>query len=147
MKLNIGDKAPYFNLLDQEEMGYKLSDYKGKWLLIYFYPRDNTPGCIKEACSFRDNFSKLKKYIEILGVSTNSVKSHKNFSEKYNLPFSLLADTKKEMTKAYGADGMVFAKRTSFLVSPKGVIEKIYEKVDPEKHSEEILGDIKSMGM
>jgi peroxiredoxin Q/BCP len=145
MKLKAGNKAPGFELPDQKERVHKLSDYKGKYLLLYFYPRDNTPGCTKEACSFRDNFRKFKGKLEIVGVSSNSVKSHKNFAEKYSLPFPLLADTEKKVIDAYGADGIIFAKRTSFLIDPKGVIKKIYEKVNPSTHVDEILTDITSL--
>ena len=139
MKLNIREKAPYFELPDQEGKMHKLTDYKNRWLLLYFYPKDFTPGCTTEACSFRDNFSKLKERLEIVGVSGDSIESHTNFSKKYSLPFTILADPKKETIRDYGTDGLIFAKRTSFLINPEGEIEKIYEKVDPSIHAQEIL--------
>ena len=148
MKLKEGQSAPSFSLLDQNEEKYKLSDYKDRWVLIYFYPKDDTPGCTKEACSIRDNFPKFKKLKAIvLGISVDSVKSHNKFAEKYKLPFILLADEDKRVVKKYG----VWAKkkfmgreymgtlRTSFLINPMGKIAKIYEKVNPEVHAEEVL--------
>jgi len=142
-KLKRGDKAPDFSLPDQEEKVHTLGDYKGRWLLLYFYPKDNTPGCTKEACEFRDNFSKLSERIEIVGVSADSVKSHKGFAEKHRLPFTLLSDSQRKTIKDYGTDGVILAKRASFLINPKGNIEKIYEKVDPSTHAEEVLKDLK----
>ena len=138
-------KAPDFKLPDQNGNLHSLSDYKGKWLLIYFYPKDFTSGCTKEACSLRDNFPKLKDKLQIVGISGDSVESHKKFAEKYELPFTLLADPDKKVIKEYGTDGLVFAKRTSFLVNLQGVIEKIYEKVNPITHAEEILNDLNSL--
>jgi peroxiredoxin Q/BCP len=142
MRLKKGVKAPNFELQDQDGNLHKLSNYIGNWILLYFYPRDNTPGCTKEACSFRDNYSIIKNKLTILGVSSDSVKSHKKFSEKHSLPFTLLSDNKKGVIRKYGTDGLVFAKRTSFLINPKGIIKKIYEKVDPTTHIEEIMKDL-----
>lgn len=143
--LNINSEAPDFRLNDQDGVVHNLSDYKGKWLLIYFYPKDFTTGCTKEACGLRDNFSKLKDKVEIVGISSDSVVSHKKFTEKYGLPFTLLADTNKKTIKDYGTDGAIFAKRTSFLINPQGLIEKIYEKVNPASHAEQILEDLISL--
>ena len=95
MKLNVGDNALNFNLPDSDGNMHKLTDYKGCWLLLYFYPKDFTPGCTTEACNFRDNFSKLKERLEIVGVSGDSVESHTKFSKKYSLPFTILSDEKK----------------------------------------------------
>jgi peroxiredoxin Q/BCP len=146
--------APDFSLPDQEGKSHKLSQYRGKWVLLYFYPKDDTPGCTKEACAIRDNlphFSKLK--IDVLGVSVDSVKSHKKFAEKYKLPFTILADEEKKVVAQYG----VWAKkkfmgkeymgtmRTSFLIDPTGKIVKIYENVKPEIHADEVLDYIKSL--
>lgn len=142
MKLKEKDLAPDFKLPDQNGKVHNLSDYRGKWLLLYFYPRDNTPGCTKEACNFRDNYQVLKEKMEIIGVSVNSVKSHEKFANIYSLPFPILSDTKKEAVNGYGTDGIIFAKRSSFLINPKGIIEKVYEKVDPKKHTQEVLSDI-----
>ncbi|MCX7589981.1 MAG: thioredoxin-dependent thiol peroxidase [Patescibacteria group bacterium] len=152
MKLEINQKAPDFKLPDQDGKIHKLSDYKGKWVLIYFYPKDDTPGCTKEACEIRDNFLNFQKLnIVVLGISVDSVDSHKKFAQKYNLPFILLSDSKKEVVKKYG----VWAKkkfmgkeyegtlRTSFLINPQGKIEKIYENVKPEKHAKDVLNNFK----
>src|SRR3972149_3031892 len=105
-KLVVGSKAPDFTLLDQDGKSHKLSNYRGKWILLYFYPKDDTPGCTKEACSIRDNFPAFKKIkAEIFGVSIDSEKSHKKFAEKYDLPFTLLADPEKKVVEAYGVFG------------------------------------------
>ena len=152
MKLKMGDRAPDFNLPDQNGNMHSLSDYSGRRMLLYFYPKDNTPGCTKEACALRDDFLGFKKLkVEIVGVSVDSVRSHKKFAGDYNLPFTLLSDEKKEVVALYGVwgrkkfmgreyDGTF---RMSFLISPKGVIEKIYEQVKPAEHSKEILEDLK----
>lgn len=154
MKLKINQKAPDFKLKDQDGKIHKLSDYKGKWVLIYFYPKDNTPGCTKQACEIRDNFFDFQNLdIVVLGISTDSVESHKKFKEKYKLPFTLLSDDKKEVVKKYGVwgkkkflgktfEGII---RTSFLINPQGKIEKIYENVKPEKHAKEVLEDFSKM--
>lgn len=153
-KLKIGKIAPDFILPDQDGKIHRLSDYKGQWTLIYFYPKDDTPGCTKEACSMRDmmpDFKKLK--LQVFGVSVQGVKSHRKFAEKYNLSFTLLADEDKKIVNKYGVWGeksMYGRKymgtfRTSFLINPKGVIAKIYEKVNPEIHAEEILEDLKTL--
>ncbi len=142
MRLLVNDKAPDFELPDQNGTLHNNSRYLGNWLLLYFYPRDNTPGCTKEACSFRDKYYLLKQKLEIVGVSGDSVESHKRFSDKYKLPFTILSDKEKKTINDYGADGLIFAKRTSFLIDPDGKIVRIYEKVDPSIHAEEILKDI-----
>jgi len=151
MKLKLGDMAPAFTLPDQNEKIHTLSDYKGMWVLLYFYPKDDTPGCTKEACGVRDAFPQFKKMSAVVfGVSADSVAKHKKFAEKYTLPFVLLSDENKDIIKKYG----VWAKkkfmgreymgilRTSFLIDPKGKIAKIYEKVKPEQHAEEVLQDL-----
>jgi peroxiredoxin Q/BCP len=140
MALVVGDIAPNFTLLDQDEKSHSLADYKGSWFLLYFYPKDNTPGCTKEACALRDDFMGFKKLnVRIVGVSIDSPKSHKKFADEYKLPFTLLSDDKKEVVRQYGAWGKkkfmgreyngTF--RTSFLINPKSIIEKIYEQVKP----------------
>ncbi|NQV16759.1 thioredoxin-dependent thiol peroxidase [bacterium] len=150
--LNVGEMAPDFNLNDQDGKPVKLSDYKGKKLVIYFYPKDQTPGCIKEACSFRDNIDVYTKSdIAVLGVSVDSEKSHQNFIEKQNLNFPLLADVDKVMVNDYqvwGEKSMygrtylgVF--RKTFLINEEGVIDKIYEKVNVATHAEDVLADWK----
>ncbi len=152
MKIKLKQKAPDFTLSDQNGKEHSLSDYLGHWVLVYFYPKDDTPGCTKEACSIRDNYPDFKKLkLDVLGISVDSVKSHDKFVTKYKLPFTLLADEKKLVVKKYG----VWAKkkfmgreylgtmRTSFLINPKGLIAKIYENVKPELHAEEVLLDFK----
>jgi len=154
MKLKIGDSAPAFNLPDQEGNEHKLSDYKGQWVLLYFYPRDNTPGCTTEACVIRDIYPSFKKLgIKVLGVSKDSAKSHLGFAEKYDLPFTLLSDESKEMQKKYGVwqkkkmmgREYMGTVRMSFLIDPKGKIAKIYPKVKPKDHAEEVLNDLKEL--
>lgn len=153
-KLQINSQAPDFSLPDQSGKTHKLSDYLGKWILLYFYPKDDTPGCTKEACTIRDNFPAFKKLdAVVLGVSADSEKSHDKFAQKYELPFTLLADTQKEVVKMYDVYkpkkfmGKEFlgVLRTSFLIDPKGNIAKIYENVKPAVHAEEVLGDIQKL--
>jgi thioredoxin-dependent peroxiredoxin len=141
MKLAINSKAPDFSAEDQNGVTHSLGDYSGKWLLLYFYPKDFTTGCTIEARQMRDHFPELKSRVEIVGVSADSVDSHAKFAEEFKLPFTLLADPDKKMLKAYGTDGFLFGKRTSFLIDPRGMIVKIYEKVKPETHVKEILQD------
>lgn len=142
MKQGTRDIAPEFSAKDQDGNDVSLSSYKGKWILLYFYPEDDTPGCTKEACGLRDNFSELSKHVTILGVSADTVESHKKFIEKYHLPFTLVADPEKKIIHMYGSDEMIFAKRVSFLINPEGKIAKIYDKVKPDTHAREILRDI-----
>ncbi len=147
-------KAPDFTLLDQNEKSHTLSAYRGKWVLIYFYPKDDTPGCTKEACVLRDAFPAFEKLdVVILGISADTERSHKKFEEKYKLPFTLLADTEKTVVNAYGVWApkkfmgreFVGILRTSFLIDPKGTIVKVYEKVKPELHAEEVLADLQAL--
>lgn len=147
-------KAKDFELPDQNGKIHKLSDYRGKWVVLYFYPKDDTPGCTKEACNFRDSIDKFQKLgVQILGVSKDSVISHKKFAEKYKLNFPILSDESIEVIKAYKSwgvkkfmgrefEGII---RNSYLIDPKGEIKKFYEKVNPLTHSSEILSDIKSL--
>ncbi|MEK7545457.1 MAG: thioredoxin-dependent thiol peroxidase [Patescibacteria group bacterium] len=154
MPLKIGQKAPGFHLPDQAGKEHDLKDYAGKWVLLYFYPKDDTPGCTTEACTLRDNFPKFKKMkAVVLGISADAVKKHAKFAEKYDLPFTLLADEEKKLVNAYG----VWAKkkfmgreymgilRNSYLINPEGKIAKIYEKVKPQEHAEEVLADLKAL--
>ena len=153
MKIEIGKLAPDFVLPDKDGKEHKLSEYKGSWVLIYFYPRDNTPGCTKEACQIRDNFSDFKKLdTVVLGISADSVASHQKFSEKFNLPFPILSDTEKVVAKLFGVWGKkkfmgreyMGIKRMSFLINPQGKIAKIYEQVKPDIHAKEVLEDLKN---
>lgn len=142
--LKIGIMAPAIEAQDQKGTTHKLSDYLGKWVLLYFYPRDNTPGCTAEACSLRDNFPHFEKVeAVILGVSTDSVESHEKFVNKFSLPFTLLSDKKKNIVSAYEAGGLF--KRVSYLIDPVGKIAKVYEKVKPAEHAEEVLKDIEAL--
>lgn len=153
-QLKLGATAPAINLPDQDGKQHKLSDYKGKWVLIYFYPKDDTPGCTKEACAIRDNFPKFGKLkAVVLGISVDSVTKHKKFADKYNLPFTLLADENKEVVEKYGvwAEKSMFGVkyqgilRNSFLVDPNGKIVRIYEKVKPADHADQVLNDLKEL--
>lgn len=150
MNLAIGDKAPNFELPDQHGLNQKLTSFLGKKVLIYFYPRDFTPGCTKEACSIRDAFSNFKKLnTEVLGISKDTVESHKKFADKYDLPFTLLADPDKKILEKYGVwqekkflgKSYMGIARTSFLIDEKGRIIKIYKKVNPLFHVQEVLND------
>ncbi|TAK58705.1 thioredoxin-dependent thiol peroxidase [Patescibacteria group bacterium] len=151
--LSLGEIAPDFTLADQDGKNHMLSDYRGRWVLLYFYPKDNTPGCTKEACMIRDAFPRFEGvHARVFGISVDSVKSHKKFADEYQLPFSLLADEQKEVVGKYGVWGekkmmgrtYMGTKRTSFLIDPNGVIKKIYENVKPEVHAEEVLADLQS---
>jgi peroxiredoxin Q/BCP len=143
--LEIGTQAPEFKLLDQNSEEQRLSDYKGQKVLVYFYPKDDTPGCTNEACAIRDNYGEFSELgVKVFGVSHDSPESHKKFIEKYSLPFTLLSDPKKEMIKSYGAGGMM-TRRVSYLLDENGVVLKYYPKVDPTSHATEIINDIKSL--
>ncbi len=145
--LNEGDTAPDFELKDTEGNTVKLSDFRGKKVVLYFYPRDDTPGCTIEACSFRDDLGKFKaKNTVILGFSLDDSNSHRKFAEKYKLPFTLLCGT-KEVAEKYGAygDKGIFGfgiKRTTVIIDEKGKVAKVFEKVKPQGHSEEVLSSI-----
>ena len=143
--LKAGDKAPSFVGMDQHGKKVDLKDLKGKNVILYFYPKDDTPGCTVEACTIRDNFEGFKKRnIKVFGLSPDSVQSHKKFVEKYHLPFTLLSDKEKTVAKLYGADGF-FVKRISFLIDPEGNIIKEYPKVSPSTHAKEILLDFDNL--
>ena len=151
--LKLNSKAPAFSLPDQDGKPTKLSDFAGQWVLLYFYPKDDTPGCTKEACGFRDHLPKFAKTrVKVLGVSVDSVKSHRKFADKYGLPFTLLADEDKSVVSKYGVwlEKSLYGRkymgtaRTSFLIDPSGKIVKIYEKVKPEQHPQEVLADLKN---
>lgn len=150
-----GKKAPAFALPDETGAKRALKDYRGKWVLLYFYPKDDTPGCTIEACTIRDQFKDFRRVgAEVLGVSIDTVASHKKFKSAYNLPFTLLADEKKVVVEKYGVwtEKSMYGKkfmgtvRTSFLIDPKGVIRKVYAKVKPETHAGEVIKDLKAFG-
>ena len=141
--LNIKTSAPNFTLIDQNSKEHALSEYLGSYVLIYFYPKDDTPGCTKEACVIRDMYKDFQSNgVVVLGISSDSVESHKKFAEKYGLPFILLSDPEKKVIKTYEANGVIGTKRISYLIGPDGKIEKVYPKVDPAHHGVEILKDI-----
>jgi len=151
LKLKEGDKAPPFTAETQDGKKVSLSDFRGKNVVLYFYPRDDTPGCTKEACAFRDHFPQFKKKdAVILGASTDSEKSHAKFSTKFRLPFTLLADEDKAIVQAYGVwgpkqfMGMKFTgtHRVTFLIGPDGKIKKIWPKVKPAEHAQEVLASL-----
>jgi len=146
--LKEGSKAPMFEGIDQNGNTIKLTDFAGKKLVLYFYPKDNTPGCTTEACNLRDNYdSFIKKGFAVVGVSPDSEKSHKGFAGKYSLPFPLIADTSTKILNDFGVWGekKMYGKsymgvlRTTFIIDEKGVIEKIIEKVDTADHTEQIF--------
>jgi thioredoxin-dependent peroxiredoxin len=152
--LQAGQKAPEFQLPDQDGKVHSLENYKGKWIVLYFYPKDDTPGCTKEACGFRDNSTKLTdKNIVVLGVSKDKVSSHKKFANKFELNFPLLSDESKEMIQSYEALGekkfmgktFMGIHRYTYLINPEGSIAKAYEKVDPSIHADEILKDVETL--
>jgi peroxiredoxin Q/BCP len=146
-KVELGKPAPDFTLMDQDSTRHTLSDYQGQWVLVYFYPKDDTPGCTVEACTFRDNYGDFEKAgIRVFGISTDSVESHKKFAENHNLPFSLLADEDAEVASLYGVKmpAVKMARRHSFLIDPDGKIKKIYDNVTPADHPDEILNDFKA---
>jgi peroxiredoxin Q/BCP len=145
-----GDPAPDFRLQDQTGAWHALDDYRGQWVALYFYPKDDTPGCTTEACAFRDDVFKFKKMgVAIVGVSVDDVASHKAFAEKHSLPFTLLADSDKAVAKSYGVlvdyKGTELASRQTFLIDPEGVVAKHYPKVDPDGHSPEVIADLEAL--
>ncbi len=153
VKLKVGDKAPAFHGLDQDGNNVALGNYAGRKLVLYFYPKDDTPGCTAEACSLRDEHAALRRAgYEVLGVSPDKAAKHKKFADKYDLPFRLLADPEKEAANAYGVwgrkkfmgreyDGIL---RTTFLIDEKGIIERIIDDVRTKDHAAQVLGNIKA---
>lgn len=141
------EQAPDFRLQDQNGDWHSLEDYRGQWVVLYFYPKDDTPGCTTEACNFRDDIYRYRAQgAAVLGVSLDDVESHKEFAEKYELPFPLLADVEHDAAKKYDVlttlGPLKFAKRETFLIDPKGRIARHYEDVDPETHAQEVLADL-----
>jgi peroxiredoxin Q/BCP len=154
MALAVGDPAPAFDLPDAEGSRFQLSALKGKWVVLYFYPRDNTPGCTKEACGFRDAYDQYQAAdVVVLGVSADDAKAHSKFIAKHQLPFPLLIDEGGAVAETYGSYGLkkfmgkefmgVF--RHSFIIDPAGMVQKIYRKVKPEPHADEVLTDLAAL--
>jgi peroxiredoxin Q/BCP len=151
MPLSAGNKAPNFELLDIEGKVHQLNDYQGKTIVVYFYPKDDTPGCTKEACSFRDAYADFREAgVEVIGISPDNEKSHTKFIQKYELPFVLLSDPDHQVCEAFGVWGLkkymgreydgVF--RTTFIIGPDGVIKNVFENVKPADHSQEVLAAV-----
>ncbi len=148
--LSIGSQAPDFTLTDQKGQSQTLSKMKGKWVVLYFYPKDETPGCVAEACSFRDNIVAIKaKNTVVWGVSVDNNESHADFSKNHQLPFTLLADPAGKVAKRYGSlrNLLLFkiAKRHSFIIDPEGKLAKVYRDVNPKAHVAEILHDLEKL--
>jgi thioredoxin-dependent peroxiredoxin len=146
--LEQGVKAPEISAKDQDGKLVTLEEYRGRKVVLYFYPKDDTPGCTKEACAFRDNFPKFNiAGVEVLGVSIDNESKHKKFSEKYQLPFRLVSDPDKQIVEAYGVWGLkkfmgreyMGTSRVTYLINEEGVIEKVWPKVNPAQHAEELL--------
>lgn len=148
--LTIGQKAPDFDLIDQKGNNHSLEDYRGQWVILYFYPKNDTPGCTKQACAFRDEYKAITaKNSQVLGVSVNDQASHIKFTEKYSLPFPLLVDSEGEVASLYGSlrslGFMKLAKRHTFIIDPDGNIAVIYREVNPTNHSQEILTELEKL--
>lgn len=149
-EMTVGSPAPDFSLVDQNGETRALANYRQRWVVLYFYPKDDTPGCTTEACNFRDDYAAVQRLgAEILGVSVDNRDSHAAFSKKYSLPFPLLVDTDGAVAKQYGALWSLwplrFARRHTFLVDPQGRIAKAYREVDPKTHSREVIADLKAL--
>jgi peroxiredoxin Q/BCP len=145
-----GEAAPAFRLQDQNGHWLAPEDFRGGWLVMYFYPKDFTPGCTTEVCTFRDDIARLRQAgAKVVGVSLDDVKSHAAFAEKYHVPFPLLADEDRQVATRYGVltsrMGLHYAKRTTFLIDPQGRIARVYVDVDPEKNSAQVLADLASL--
>jgi peroxiredoxin Q/BCP len=145
--MNLNEIAPDFVLTDQNGKQRRLGDYRGRWVVLYFYPKNNTPGCTEEACQFRDDYFKLDKLgAEVLGISIDNESSHAEFTKKYSLPFPLLADTDGKIASLYGSyfsfGPIRFARRHTFIIDPDGRFAKIYRKVSPATHSDEVIRDL-----
>jgi thioredoxin-dependent peroxiredoxin len=149
-QIAVGAPAPGFELKDQDTKTHKLGDYRGRWVVLYFYPKDNSPACTTEACSFRDDLPTLRALgVQILGVSVGHTESHARFAEKHCLPFPLLADHGGAVAKTYGSLwslGLIkFAKRHTFVIDPEGKIARIYRHVKPKEHSRQVSEDVKAL--
>ncbi len=152
--LEVDTKAPLFSLLDENGKKHSLSDYVGKWLVVYFYPKDDTSGCTKEACAIAEVYEGFAKLgVAVLGVSKDSSVSHAKFKEKYHLPFTLLSDESTETIQAYGAwkEKSMYGKkymgtdRITYIINPEGMVAKVYSKVSPADHADQLLKDLKEL--
>lgn len=144
MALSEGITAPNFTAKDDEGNSVSLADFEGKTVVLYFYPKDDTPGCTKEACSFRDSYADYEgKDIAVLGVSRDDETSHKAFKDKFSLPFPLIVDTDGTISQAYEVEGGGYSKRATFVIDGKGVIKKVYESIKTDTHASDILADLK----
>ncbi|MBU6468246.1 MAG: peroxiredoxin [Betaproteobacteria bacterium] len=146
----VGQLAPDFKVIDQHNQLQSLANYRGKWVVLYFYPKDETPGCTTEACAYRDDFNQVKKLGgEILGVSIDDASSHAEFAANHHLPFPLLADKDGSVSRSYGSErsvlGYKIAKRNTFIIDPNGKIAKVYESVDAGENPKEVIADLKLM--
>jgi peroxiredoxin Q/BCP len=146
----VGQTAPAFRLQDQNGKWHTPADHQGRWVVLYFYPKDFTPGCTAQVCAFRDDVAKLRQQgADVLGVSLDDVKSHADFAAKYHVPFPLLSDADSSTAQTYGVlaskVGFKYARRTTFLIDPQGKIAKVYQDVDPEKNSAQVLADLATL--
>jgi peroxiredoxin Q/BCP len=150
-ELKVGDVAPSFNLPDQAGKLHSLADYRGQWLVLYFYPKDETPGCTTEACQFRDDIATIQGLgVTVVGISEDSISSHERFAKKYHLPYTLLADDDGKVAADYDSlfsifGFMKFAKRHTFIIDPQGRLAAIFTDVDPKDHSKQIIATLKSL--
>lgn len=143
MPLSVGDTAPSFTVKDTHGNTVSLSDYAGKTVVLYFYPKDDTPGCTKEACGFRDNYAQFQgKDVVIFGVSMDDESSHQQFTQKFNLPFPLLADVDGALTKAFDVDGGGYSKRVTYVIDGNGTISHVYTAVKTDTHATDILAEL-----
>lgn len=148
--IQTGENAPNFSLLDNHEKRHDLQNYLGQWLIMFFYPKDDTPGCTVEVCQFKENYAEiLALNVHVLGINTDKPDSHTRFIDKYQLPFPLLSDVDGEICQQYGTlfklGPIMFCKRHSFIINPTGQIAKIYRKVNPKNHSQQIIADLKKL--
>lgn len=143
--LTFDSPAPAWSGTDQAGTAHSSDALNGSWYVLYFYPKDDTPGCTKEACGFRDRFASLSKIATVIGVSADSGESHQSFIRKYSLPFTLIADTDRTIIKAFGADGLIFPKRVTLVVNPEGIVKKIYKEIDCAGHAEEIENYLRAL--
>ena len=149
-ELDVGMQAPQFELLDQTDTTHSLNNYLGKWVVLYFYPKDDTPGCTKEACAFRDDIATLQNLeVQIFGVSVDTTESHAEFANKYSLEFPLLGDIGGRVASSYGSltklGPLKLAKRHTFIIDREGKVAKIYRSVKPATHSDEVIAGIKKL--